>query len=129
MLQAGDSTEVAAAGAVALGLHQDPGGFDPSGALRALAGAPASPGRATVLRYLASAASDAGRRGVAAGVWRRIVDAYPNSVETPGALLGLARNAEPGEAAAWLERLIVGYPESALAPVARRMLAELEEGA
>jgi hypothetical protein len=32
------------------------------------------------------------------------------------------------EAAAWLERLIVDYPDSAVAPTARNLLTELRNG-
>lgn len=128
-VQAADSTEIVAAGAAAFGLHRDPSGFDLSPSLRELAGSPASTGRATVLAYLATQAVRAGRRETAVSLWRRVVEVYPASAETPAALLGLARHSSTGEATGWLEQLIVGYPESALAPVARRMLAELDEGA
>jgi hypothetical protein len=127
-VQGADSVEVALTGAAALGFHRDPVGYDVSETLRALAGAPASPGRAAVLSYLGAVAAGAGRTDVAAGLWRRVVEAYPSSVEAPAAILALARNTARDAAVQWLERLIVGYPESALAPVARRLLAEMNEG-
>ncbi len=129
VVQAADATEIRAAGAAAFGLHRAPSGFDLSPSLRELAGSPASTGRATVLAYLAAQAVQAGRRETGVSLWRRVVEAYPSSAETPAALLGLARHSSAHEATGWLEQLIVGYPESALAPVARRMLAELDEGA
>jgi hypothetical protein len=64
----------------------------------------------------------------AAGVRSALVRRWPRSPEAPAALLALARGEaprSPGKAAMWLERLIVEYPESALAPVARRELAVL----
>lgn len=70
----------------------------------------------------------AGRFLEARSVRITIVDGWPDSPAAPTALLELARSDRsraPGEAIAWLERLIVDYPESAMAPVARRLLAEL----
>lgn len=128
VLETADSAEVALAGRIALGLHMDPAGFDPGPILRELAGLTASPGRPGLLLELAELAEGSGRVDVAAGLRRRVVDAFPGSAAAPAALLGLARGAPPGERRTWLERLIVGYPDSALAPVARRLLAELEGG-
>ena len=54
------------------------------------------------------------------------------SPEAPRALLELARAdhpENPGQAVVWLERLVVDYPESAMAPIARRLLAEWRTGA
>lgn len=70
----------------------------------------------------------AGRREAARSVRMAIVESWPKSAVAPRALLDLARSdraAAPSRAIGWLERLIVEYPESALAPVARRMLLEL----
>jgi len=57
---------------------------------------------------------------------RLLVEAWPDAPETPAAMLDLARAAsEAGrtaEAREWLERLVVGHPDHALAPVARREL-------
>jgi len=127
-VQAADSVEVALTGAAGLGLHRDPAAFDLSPTLRALAGAPESEGRAAALIYLGRLASAAGRQDVATGLWRRVADVFPSSAEAPAAILSLARTSGRRDALQWLERLIVGYPESALAPVARRLLAELSEG-
>jgi len=129
VLQGADSAEVALSGRVALGLRRDPRGFDPGPSLRELAGLPASPGRPGVLLQMADVAADAGRGDVAGPLRRRVVEAFPASAEAPAALLDLARAAPPDGRREWLERLIVGYPDSALAPVARRLLAELEGGA
>jgi tetratricopeptide (TPR) repeat protein len=57
-----------------------------------------------------------------------LVRTWPESPEAPEAMLALARAAENGDpelALAWLERLVVEYPGSALAPLARREMAEL----
>ncbi len=59
-----------------------------------------------------------------------ILQAWPESAAAPRALLELARGGrieDPRQATAWLERLIVDYPESALAPVARRLLSEWQD--
>ena len=128
LVQTADSTETRIVGAAALDLLVSPDAFDPGPSLRELAGAPASQGRPAALAFLADAAAAAGRRNVADGLRRQIVDRHPESPEAPEALLDLARAAAPPEAAAWLERLIIGYPRSAMAPVARRLLAELDGG-
>jgi len=126
--QSADSAEVAIAGRAAYALVRDPTGYDPGPALRALAGTSGSAGRSTVLAYLGEIAETAGRPEIAEGLRRRVLDLFPESAEAPGVLLALARSAEPGEARRRLEQLIVGYPESALAPIARRLLTELGGG-
>ncbi|WP_420448172.1 hypothetical protein [Candidatus Palauibacter sp.] len=128
LVQAADTAEMRVAGAAALGLLASPGTFDPGPALRDLAGRPASSGRSVVLAFLADAAAAAGRTRIAGGLRRQVVTQHPESPEAPAALLALARASTPEEAASWLEQLIVGFPRSALAPVARRMLAELDGG-
>ncbi len=127
-IRAGDSLEVAVAGRAAHALLRDPRGFDPAPPLRILAGAAPSSGRSVVLMGLAEVAAAAGRRDVAEGLWRGVVEAYADRPEAPAALLALARGATPESARGWLERLVVEYPESALAPTARRLLAELADG-
>ena len=128
LVQAADTVEIRIAGTAALELLVSPGTFDAGPALRDLAGRPASNGRSVVLAFLADAAAEAGRDRIAGALRRQVVMQHPGSPEAPAALLALARAATPAEAASWLEQLIVGYPRSALAPVARRMLAELDGG-
>jgi tetratricopeptide (TPR) repeat protein len=85
-----------------------------------------------LMRLAASALERAGSAGEAESVRLALVSAYPRASETPGALLALAREAMPAradEARTWLERLVIDHPESALAPVARRLLSELDRGA
>ena len=125
VVQSADTAEVRIAGAAAFGMLVSPASFDPAAALVELDRRP-SVGRSVVLAFLADAAAASERPEVAAAIRQKIVVQHPGSPEAPAALLALARSAPRGEAAAWLERLIVGYPQSALAPVARRMLAELD---
>jgi hypothetical protein len=88
-------------------------------------GDPAAPALMTVA---AAALDRAGYARAAAEVLRELVESWPEAPERPAALLALARRAATEDvpsAAALLERLIVDHPGSALAPVARRLLAEL----
>jgi hypothetical protein len=126
--QAADSAEIAAGGTIALGLLVDPASYDPGGALRALAGSGATAGRPVLLAFLATVAQAAGRPDISTGLRHTVVRSHAASAEAPAVLLDLAREAPPDEARQWLEQLIVGYPESALAPTARRLLRELEGG-
>jgi hypothetical protein len=85
--------------------------------------------RAAILDFLAATADAAGADVDAIALRREIADDMPRSQEAPAALLALARAArarEQGddEARLLLERLIVEYPRSALAPQAR---AELQQ--
>lgn len=125
LVQVADSSEIAVAGPALHALNIAPESFDPGPILRELAGLAGTQGRPTLLAHVADAAGTAGREELAADLRQRIVDRYPASPEAPPALLALARAAGPNEAVAWLERLVVGYPDSALAPVARRMLTDL----
>ncbi|MFC1531644.1 hypothetical protein ACFL5T_05310 [Gemmatimonadota bacterium] len=71
----------------------------------------------------------AGYRLAARTVRIAIVEGWPGSPAAPRTLLALARGereVDPGQAVVWLERLIVDYPESAMAPVARKLLDELQ---
>lgn len=59
-----------------------------------------------------------------------LINVFPQSAEAPGALLALARSAlsvDPEASRLWLQRLVIDHPESALAPVARRLLSELSQ--
>lgn len=86
-----------------------------------------------LLDFAAGLADDAGLTDDARRIRRRIVADHPRSLEAPAALLALGR--EPGgepearaEAREHLERLIIEYPTSALAPRARRALERLRAG-
>ena len=87
--------------------------------------------RAAILDFLADAADTAGIHEDAAAIRREIVESLPRTHEAPAALLTLARRAvgDPeteDEARVLLEKLIVEYPRSALAPQARTELQRLE---
>jgi hypothetical protein len=90
-----------------------------------------TPGGARMAAFVAQQLETTGKIGAARRVRMEIVEGWPASPAAPRALLELARaDAEeaPARAAAWLERLIVEYPESAMAPVARQFLSELRTG-
>jgi len=90
----------------------------------------ASPARPALLAVLARRLENAGRRDEAARVRARLIDRFPDAPEVATALLGLARSEverDPDKARASLERLILGFPDSAVAPLARRLLAQLRE--
>ena len=91
----------------------------------------AAPERAAVLDFLADAADGAGLNEDAAAIRREIVETLPDTHEAPAALLSLARAAGAApetteEARVLLERLVVEYPRSALAPQARAELQRLQ---
>ncbi|MGB5302184.1 MAG: hypothetical protein WBP17_03430, partial [Gemmatimonadota bacterium] len=90
-----------------------------------------TPGGEGMAAFAAQELQDAGKEGEARSVRITIVEGWSGSPEVPRALLDLARadhREHPGQAVAWLERLVVEYPESAMAPVARRLLAEWRAG-
>lgn len=86
--------------------------------------------RAAVLDFLAGLADAAGLGEDADTLRREIVASLPRTHEAAGALLALARRASgrgeaAGEATVLLEKLIMEYPRSTLAPQARRELERL----
>ncbi|HUF57857.1 MAG TPA: tetratricopeptide repeat protein [Thermohalobaculum sp.] len=84
---------------------------------------------AGLMRLAAGALEHDGFAAQAGDVRRRLVEVYPATPEATGALLALARSElpdRPEAARAWLQRLIIEHPDSALAPVARRLLSEIE---
>lgn len=91
--------------------------------------------RGAIFEFLASIADRSDSHEAAAALRRTIVEQLPDSHEAPAALLALALRAaaRPGdeartEARLLLERLIVDYPRSALAPRARNELQRMQEG-
>lgn len=87
--------------------------------------------RAAVLDFAAGVADRAGLSVEAERIRRTIVSEMPDSQEAPRALLALGRALidRPGgleEARAFLERLVLDYPKSALVPQARRELDRLQ---
>jgi hypothetical protein len=128
LLERADVLEVEILGEALLSLHRSPDTWGAAAWLDRLGGLPASAARPAMFALLAAELKSAGQQAQASGLLLRIVDEFPASPETPAALLELARGAEgnePDSARAWLERLITSYPESALAPLARRLLEEL----
>jgi len=90
-----------------------------------------SGGGAGLAAFAAAELDAANLEQAARSVRITLVRAWPRGPQAPRALLDLARSErweDPGQSAEWLERLIVEYPESAMAPVARRALAELRDG-
>ena len=86
-------------------------------------------GAAGLMRLAAGALERSDHETEAEAVRLALVEAYPRAAEAPGALLALAREALPSraeQARTWLQRLIIDHPESALAPVARRLLSGIE---
>lgn len=130
LVDGSDSSSMAALGegvvvATAVG---DPGPLLESVGAWAHAG---SEGGAGLAAFAAAELDVANLDQAARSVRIELVQAWPRGPQAPGALLELARSERrenPGQAAEWLELLIVEYPESAMAPVARRVLAELRGG-
>lgn len=90
--------------------------------------------RSAMLEFAAGVAEREGMELRAESIRRMLLEAYPQSLEAPSALLGLARALaqRPGEldeARTLVERLILEHPRSALVPQARRLLAQLQESA
>jgi len=98
---------------------------------RAMQRSPASPARPALLLWAGELALAAGDLAAAEEVLLEVERSFPGTGEAPVALMTLAEAlAEDGrgaEAVEHLERLILGYPDSALTPIARRRLAELRE--
>jgi tetratricopeptide (TPR) repeat protein len=89
-------------------------------------------GRAAVLDFLAAMADRSGLHDDADSLRREIVTTLAGTHEAPAALLALARRAladddRTQEAVILLERLILDYPRSTLAPQARRELQRLRD--
>ncbi len=124
-----DSVDVAALGR---GIYSLLAGQGPVSLMRAARDwSSAQPGSAAagLMRLAAGALERAELEPEAETVRRSLIESFPTASETPGALLSLARAAlpeRPAESRAWLQRLIIDHPESALAPVARRLLSELD---
>ncbi|NNK47621.1 MAG: hypothetical protein HKP01_01970, partial [Gemmatimonadetes bacterium] len=127
LVEAADSAGLVALGigVVAATASGDPGALTESVTKWAVERTPGGAGLAGLAaEELHAAGYDESARSVRVAT----VDGWPGSPEAARALLDLARmdrTADPMRAVAWLERLIVEYPESAMAPIARRFMAEL----
>lgn len=127
-LETADSTEAATVGRALGELSRDPSAVTADGLLGRLSEVPAGPGHPALLALAAEALQGAGRPGEATAVRRHLVDRHPEAPEAPVAMLELGRALRvdhPAESRAWLERLLVEYPGSAVGPLARRLLAEM----
>ncbi|HET9983357.1 MAG TPA: hypothetical protein VFQ38_07210 [Longimicrobiales bacterium] len=87
--------------------------------------------RAAVLDFAAGVAARAGLDEQAETLRRTLITDFPRALETPAAMLALARALSDRpqafvEARQLLERLIIDYPRSALVPEARRELDLLQ---
>jgi len=124
-----DSLDVSALGQ---GIYALQSGKGPTALLRLTeewASAPIRAPSAGLMRLAAGALEKGEFDSEAEAVRLSLVETFPAASETPGALLSLARTAlrgRPAESRRWLQRLIIDHPESALAPVARRLLSELD---
>lgn len=124
-----DSLESVALGSALLSIRRRPRSASAREILEAWASLSPSAARSALLAVAADELAARGLEAEAAVLRERIVQRHPGSPEAPAALLDLARLAlsrDTAQARARLERLIVDYPRSALAPLARRLLAELE---
>lgn len=131
-LEVMDRTESEEVATLGRGIFSLESGKGPAALMRSAEGwaqSSEASGSAGLMRLAAGALSRNRFEGEAATVRLALVEEFPQASEAPGALLALARSAlpaRPGDSRRWLQRLIIDHPESALAPVARRLLSELD---
>jgi hypothetical protein len=128
VLESADSLEVASLGRALETAAAAPAAFDPTALLEQWTGRPVASGRAAALAFLAGELEATGRTDAAVAVHEALVRELPDSPETAAAMLALARHAlgtDSARSRTWLERLVTRFPDSAVAPLARRVLAEL----
>jgi len=130
-----DSADIArlGRGIFALRSDGDPEVLEESARRWAAAGAaartPGAQAAAGLMRMAAGALAHDGFAEEATAIRRALVESFPETPEATGAMMALARAElpdRPDAARAWLRQLIVEHPGSALAPVARRLLSEIE---
>ena len=123
-----DSMEARSLGETLLRVARYPGATSAPAELARWETIPPGEERSAMLAILARSFEAAGRSSDAATVRRHLIERFPDGPEAAVAMWRLARAVEPTDpiaASAWLERLITTYPESAMAPLARRLLADL----
>ena len=130
IVERADSTDLVALGS---GLVAATASGDPGPLIESVSrwSAHKTPGGEGMASFAAQELQEAGKGVEARSVWITIVEGWSGSPEAPRALLELARadhSENPGQAVVWLERLVVEYPKSAMAPIARRLLAEWRMG-
>jgi len=124
-----DSVDVAALGRGIYSLLAGRGSTSLMRSAREWTSAPSGAAAAGLMRLAAGALERGELEADAETVRLSLIESFPAASETPGALLSLARAAlpeRPADSRRWLQRLIIDHPESALAPVARRLLSELD---
>lgn len=129
-LEAADSTVAAGVGRALGRLFRDPEALEAADVLEAVDGGPARAGRPALLGVAADAFVAAGRLEPAMALWRRLPEDHAGTSEAAIAMLELGRallGEDPAAARTWLRRLVVEQPESAVSPLARRLLREVSE--
>ncbi|MEE9208155.1 MAG: tetratricopeptide repeat protein [Gemmatimonadota bacterium] len=124
-----DSTEAAIVGEALFAVERGDTQAAVGTVTNALARIPASEARPALLILIAQRLERSGHLASAATVYRAVVQSFPQAPEAAPGMLALARSLagkEPSAARQWLKKLILDHPSSALAPVARRLLSELE---
>jgi len=128
VLSHSDSAESVAIGRTLYALLRDPESVTAVSLIAGWESGAPGPQQAKLAALAASELQKAGRSGEATAVRRWLIGAYPNAPEAAPALLSLARTAlrtDPELARHYLETLVVDHPTSAVAPLGRRLLAEL----
>lgn len=123
-----DSAESVAIGRTLYDLLRDPDSVRAAPLIARWEAGPPGAVRAKLAALAASELQKAGRLEEATAVRRWLIGSYPEAPEAAPALLNLARAAlrtDPELARYYLETLVVDHPASAVAPLGRRMLTEL----
>ncbi|MEN8144569.1 MAG: hypothetical protein ABFS14_06405 [Gemmatimonadota bacterium] len=124
-----DSAEAAVVGEALFALARGEARVAVRAVTEKLTAVPPSEARPALLMLLARRLDQDGHSAPAATVYRSVVQSFPEAPEAAPGMLALARGlaaAQPAAARQWLEKLILEHPSSALAPVARRLLSELD---
>jgi thioredoxin-like negative regulator of GroEL len=127
-LSQADSAESVSIGRTFFALLRDPKAVSAESLIEEWAASPDAGSRAKLAALTATELQEAGRPDEASALRRWLIGTYPDAPEAAPALLNLARSAmkeDPELARHYLETLVVDHPESAVAPLGRRLLAEL----
>ena len=128
VLSHADSAESVAIGRTLYDLLRDPGSVTAESLVERWEAGPGGTGQPKLAALAASELQKAGRFDEATAVRRWVIGTYPEAPEAAPTLLSLARAAlrtNPELARHYLETLVVDHPTSAVAPLGRRLLAEL----
>ncbi len=127
-LSQSDSTESIAIGRTLYDLLRDPESVTAASLIARWEAGPPGAAHSKVAALAAGELQKAGQGAEATAVRRWLIGTYPEAPEAAPALLSLARATlptNPDLARSYLETLIVEHPTSAVAPLGRRLLAEL----